>query len=428
LIDYQGILPAPRLGFAWNVTGDHKTALRGGFGMNYNPRNGSGILGDTTSNPPTIYQPTQYYGNVATFLQVGNYQGPSTINQSLERVNPPVKVYNASLGLQREIGWETVVDVSYVGSFARNIGQQHDINEVPYGARFLPQNQDPTTGKVLPDNFFRPYQGYQGIQYLVFAGTASYHSMQTQVTHRFSHHMQFGVAWTWSKALDYTDSDQGTIATYLDPNVWNYGLASYDRTHVVAINYILDLPGVSRFTSNPLMHGAFDGWQLAGTTRFVSGAPLYWKTTTSAGNSNSSFGTGDLVDGVDLVGGGDGWRPVVVGNATLPANQRTFGQWFNTAAFARPPAGTVGNAGSVVARGPGINNWNMSLFKNFKFGHNRNIQFRAEGYNVFNHSQFLLVNTSPKFDAQGNQVNGDFGQVQTARDPRIVQLALRLEF
>src|SRR5262249_25924879 len=149
---------APRLGFAWDATGDHKTAVRGGFGVNYNPRNGPGILGDTTGNPPQVYNPQQFYGNAATFLQVGTFQAPSDINQSLNRSNPPAKVYNTSIGVQREIGWGTTIDIAYVGSFGRNIGQKHDINQVPAGARFLPENQDPTTGKPLPDNFLRPYR------------------------------------------------------------------------------------------------------------------------------------------------------------------------------------------------------------------------------------------------------------------------------
>src|SRR4029077_5366697 len=145
-----------------------------------------------------------------------------------------------------------------------------------------------TTGKVLNDNFFRPYQGYGSIQYLLFDGTSTYHSMQTQVTHRFSHGFQFGVAWTWSKAMDFTDGDQGTVASHVSPNIWNWGLAAYDRTHVVAINYVMNLPGIARLTHNAAMEGIFGGWQLAGTTRFVSGAPLFWNN----GDSDSSFGTG----------------------------------------------------------------------------------------------------------------------------------------
>src|SRR5206468_13098689 len=112
----------------------------------------------------------------------------------------------------------------------------------------------------------------------------------------------------------------------------------------------------------------------------------------------------------------------------LPASQRTIDRWFNTAAFARPAQGDHGNAGSMVARGPGINNWNMSLFKNVKVGGHANVQFRAEAYNVFNHTQFQTVNTTPQFDAAGNQVSQAFGQVTGTRDPRIMQFALRLTF
>jgi len=428
LVDYQGILPAPRIGFAWNVTGDHKTAVRGGFGVNYNARNGPGILGDTTSNPPTIYNPTQYYGTTSTFLSTAGLLGPNAVNQSLARTNPPAKSYQTSIGIQREVGFDTVLDVAYVGSFGRNIGQQHDLNQVPYGAAFLPQNQDPTTGKPLISAFYRPYLGFGDLQYVIFEGTSNYHSLQTQLTRRFSHGLQFGVAWTWSKAMDFTDGDQGTVAAHVDPRVWDYGVAAYDRTHVIAINYIYDIPSVRRFTENALVRSILDDWQFAGTTRFITGGPLFWNTNTTAGNSNSNFGTSQLSDGVDLTGGGDGWRPNVIGNPTLPSNQQTVDRWFNTDAFARPAQGDHGNAGSVVTRGPGINNWNMSLFKNIKAPGHMTVQFRAEAYNVFNHTQFNLVNTIPKFDATGKQVSLDFGRVITARDPRIMQFALRFGF
>ncbi|MGI8742365.1 MAG: hypothetical protein ACR2NN_07290 [Bryobacteraceae bacterium] len=154
----------------------------------------------------------------------------------------------------------------------------------------------------------------------------------------------------------------------------------------------------------------FDNWQLSGITRFVSGGPLFRGNSANgsggatSGNANTSLGTGNLTDGLDLTGGGDGWRPDVVGNATLPKDQRTFNQYFNTAAFARPALGAIGNAPSVVARGPGINNWNVSLFKNVSIRERMALQFRAEAYNIFNHTQFSNVNTTPKFDPAGNRV------------------------
>jgi hypothetical protein len=145
-------------------------------------------------------------------------------------------------------------------------------------------------------------------------------------------------------------------------------------------------------------------------------------------SSNTALGTGNLTPSVDWTGGGDGWRPVVIANPELPASQRTFDHWFNTAAFALPAPGSVGNAGSVVARGPGIRNWNMAVYKTFKTVGRANVIVRAEAYNVFNQTQFSAVDTSPKFDAQGNQVSQTFGQATAARDPRIMQFALRVEF
>jgi hypothetical protein len=434
LVDFQGILPAPRVGFAWNVSGDGRTAVRGGFGENYNARNGPGILGDLTSNPPIINNPNQYNGNTATFLQAGTFQGPSAFSHAINRSNPPAKAYNVSLGLQRDVGWGTIADVAYVGSFGRNLGQKHDINQVPYGVRFLPQSQDPTTGKPLPDDFLRAYQGFGAIPFLTFDGTSSYHSLQTYVTHRFSRGLQFGVAWTWSRAMAYADGDQGTVSGSNPPGVWNYGLASYDRTHVLALNYLVTLPSIDRFMKIGLTRRILDGWQIAGTTRFESGAPLFWgngingNDSATDGNSNKSFGTGNLTDGADLTGGSEGWRPDIVGNPELPANQRSFDRWFNTAAFARPAKGTHGEAPSVVVRGPGMNNSNVALFKNFHVRDRVNLQIRAEAYNVFNTTQFSKVDTTPKFDPAGNQVNADFGRVTATRDARVMQFALRVSF
>jgi hypothetical protein len=118
----------------------------------------------------------------------------------------------------------------------------------------------------------------------------------------------------------------------------------------------------------------------------------------------------------------------MLGAPILPRDQRTFEHYFNTAAFGRPPAGSIGNAPSSVIRGPGINNWNASLFKNFKVREKLKAQFRAEAYNTFNHSQFSSLDVSPKFDPQGNNTNAQFGQLTAARSPRIMQFALRLSF
>jgi hypothetical protein len=435
LVDNKGILPAPRVGFAWDLFGDHKTALRGGFGTNYNPRNGSGIMGDLSTNPPIVYNPVQRYGTTADFLSVTGTNSPSGFSHVLDRSNKPPRVYNASLGIQRSIGFDTVVDVAYVGSFGRHIGQTTDINMLPYGTRFLPSSIDVTnSNKPFTDDYLRPYQGYGSIKWLSFDGNSSYHSLQAQVRRRFSKGLQFGASWTWSKAMDYTDGDQGAVSTYVNRRQFDYGEATYDRTHVVAINYLWDVPRLSHVWNHSPVKQVFDGWQIAGVTRFQSGAPL----------SMGTLGTGNLDSSLDLTGGGDGWRAVMTGNPVLPKDQRTVDQYFNTAAFSAPGVGgkvptdmagvqrilALGNTPSSFGRGPGINNWNLSLFKNFGFlGEHLHAQFRAEAYNAFNHTQFSTVNVTPKWSYTTGVVSAaQFGQITAARDPRVMQFALRLMF
>ena len=135
------------------------------------------------------------------------------------------------------------------------------------------------------------------------------------------------------------------------------------------------------------------------------------------------------MDGADITGGGDGARINVTANANLPKSEQTFDRFFNTNAFARPARGDFGNAPKDIYRGPGINSWDISVFKNFPvLKETRIIQFRTEFYNLFNHTQFSSVDSTARFDAAGNQVNTRLGQVTGARSPRVIQFALSFKF
>ena len=310
-----------------------------------------------------------------------------------------------------------------LGSRVRNLLQTRNLNIVPYGARFDPANQDPTRpGNPLPDNFFRPYPGYADINFFENSGISDYDALQLQVNRRFSHGLQFGLAYTFSHSKDYTSAaDTGTganmrIATYQDPLEWNYGLATFDQTHVAVVNYTWDLPKASSLWNNGVIRAVFDDWQLSGITAFASGTP-----------SGITLALQD--SGTDLTGGGDGTRVVLNGDPTLSGSERTFDQWFNTSVYARPPRGDVGSGHKDDIRLPGVHNWDVTLFKRIPFGVGRRyLQLRWEVYNLFNHTQFSGVNTTATFDPTGKQTNPLFGQINASRAPRVMQGSVRFVF
>ena len=431
----NGILPAPRFGFAWDPIGDGKTVLRGGGGFFYTPLLDAGTLGNLFFNPPAIYNPTSYYGTVATAVNSSGLLSPSSFSRDIDPHAKTVSAYQANFGVQRQVGWGTVVDVAYVGNFGRHLGEVVQLNEVPYGADFLPSSQNPQGG-TLNENFYRPYPGYNGIPQQIFQGNSSYHSLQTQVQRRFAKTILFGVSYTRSKAMDYAEGDSTStsgeggsngVATYLNRKIWNYGIANYDRPNLLSFNFLWTLPKLSHVLPSRFIKTVFDDWQLSDITIMESGTPL----AISMGESPS----------INLTGGGDGARPLMVGN---PNGPHTFYNWFNAAAFAEPvqyaggscpasgcPPLTIANTGDMSTfpiRGPVQNNFENALFKYFHIRERLTLVFRAEAYNTFNHTQFSGVDTTITYNASGVNTRASTGNLTSARDPRVMQFALRLQF
>lgn len=413
--DQHSVQVSPRVGFAYDPFGDGKTSIRGGFGImketipTYNT-----YFWTMVSNPPVQIEPHIFYGNMNDLSQRAGLLFPGGAS-SIQQQDKVPSIYKYSLGIQRDVGFNTSVDVSYVGNVAKHLLQGVDINQVPYGAHFLPQNQDPLTGGALPNDFYRPYPGYESITQLGNFGWSNYNSLQVAVNRRFSKGFQFGVSYTWGRSMGTGSNDGDTLASYRPWRIWNYGPTLFDQRQVMTINYVYDIPHASKLVPNPVVKFVFDNWQLSGVTTFATGLPQPINFSTS--------------DGADIAGGGDGVRANVIGPVGLDSGKRGFNQWFNTAAFARPVQGDFGNASVYPFYSPGQNNFDITIMKKFPItSDKRSLEFRTEMYNAFNHTQYASVDNNAVFDPSGKQINGEFGQVTSTRFPRVIQLSLRLEF
>ncbi|MFN0105290.1 MAG: hypothetical protein ACKV2U_24785 [Bryobacteraceae bacterium] len=262
----------------------------------------------------------------------------------------------------------------------------------------------------MQPSFLRPITGFNNIGINEWASSSNYHSLQVTASRRFAKSVEFGVAWTWSKAMAYNDGDTNEVSTLVSPRVWNYGLSSIDRTHVVNVNWLWTLPQ-SRWAKAVL-----NDWQVSGIASFMSGAPagIGINTTTTY----DITGTPNLSPRVD-----------VISNPVLAKSERTFSQNFRTDVFRLPARGTIGNAQSSLLRAPGVNNFDISLFKSYPIHERVRAQFRCEMDNAFNHTQFSAFDTAARFDvATGAQVNQRRGEFSAARSPRIMQMAVRVTF
>ncbi|MBZ5582023.1 MAG: carboxypeptidase regulatory-like domain-containing protein [Acidobacteriia bacterium] len=464
------ISPAFRLGIAWDVFGNGKTAIRAGLGQ-FLDQVSTQTAQNSSGNPPDIITRSIYYSSVE---QIPNFANSAAITP----IAPPGTVgkqhiqssYNGSFMIQQKAPFETVVEASWVFNLGKHLMITRQLNAVPMYSQYNPANFNPNvaylppnvSGKQLSDNYFRPMQGLGALTYVNFSGNSAYNALQVSARRNMTRRLSYGLAYTFSKVMTDTRN-----SPYFSDKFRDYGPYYYPTPQVLAINYVYEIPNLGHKLNLRPLGWVTDHWTVSGITQFRSN-----RKTTVPGISFS--GTTSSNPQMNWTGGYEGARMLVVGDPALPAGQASFAgptpliqapganangtpgnQLLNESAFVIPmpcswtasadPHYGVGQSMSCFGNaGPGniitlpntrMNNWDMTFSKNFPlWSEKRVIMFRAEMYNIFNHTQFTGANIGPQYNwplwQKGTlqQTNANLGRYTSAANPRQMSMSLRLQF
>jgi hypothetical protein len=384
---------APVIGFAIDVFGNGKSALRGGYGITYNqaPEDGcaQGCINYplTTSlnlvNPhfpnPTGGAPAPATAPSVTGMDLRNYQS--------------AQVQSYSLSWQQQLASQWFVSVAGAGNIGRRIpgpvaGPNIDINQpgsVP-GYNFNPLIN---TGNYS-NSYFAPYQGYNGIIYYTSYGKTSWNALLMSVKHPIGANLYLTVAYTWSHNL----TNMNAIQNQRNPDS-SYGNSSLNTPQVLTWSFIYTEPWLKNSTG--WKRQVLSGWKISDMTTIQTGGSL------NLGLSTSHNGLAT--------------RPDQIAQVTYP---HQLLNWFSTKSYAQPAAGFFGDVGVGTILAPGLAVFNMAAYKDFRMSERITLQFRSEFFNALNHPNFGSPNT--------NVGAGSFGQITSMKNPRIGELALKLKF
>jgi outer membrane receptor protein involved in Fe transport len=419
----------PRLGIAWSPgIFNNKLVFRAGAGM-FHGRDAisqTSALGQLPPNDRTAILTGVSISSLAPF-NPNTPQPPIQLGSLEPNYDNPLS-YQYSAGIQYSVTSDTLFALGYAGSHQIHQGLNVDINQVPYADLLSVYEYENSGGSlgINPDTV-RPYLGYSHIYVNSREAVTSYNSLQASVERRLTRGLQLQLAYTFSHMIsdgpnqDTEGRSKPVQDAYNIPAEKAFG--TQDQPQTLSINAVWEIP-IFAHAGNRFLKNGLGGWQLNGIYSLRSGLPQ----TVCLDHDVVGLASGtDICERVDAVS-----------NPNLSSGQRTVTDYFNVNAFQLQAPGTFGNSGRNNVRGPGINNFDLSLFKDFVLPHVKGLggtesprlQFRTEFFNAFNHTQFAGINTTfvPVQDVAGSGSSSPFGSVSGARDPRQIQFALKLIF